>query len=86
MSPVDLAAEMEAARKRRAAQTAHLLREARIQAIRAGVRPGSSRAEIEERARSFYPKLNPELLEETVTLVCERQGNPVPTVPAEPAG
>ena len=75
MTEVDLAREMEAARQRRTEQTARLLREARVQAIRTAVRPGSTRAEIEERARSFYPKLNPELLEEAINLAC---GGPSP--------
>lgn len=70
MSPIDLAAEMAAARQRRDARTAGLLREARARAIRASVRPGSSRIEIEECARSFYPRLSPELIEEAVELVC----------------
>lgn len=71
MSPVDLANEMEAARKRRSERTARLLRDARVQSIRTGVRPGSTRAEIEERARSFYPKLRPDLLEEAIDLACD---------------
>lgn len=70
MDSVDLASEMEAARKRRSEQTARQLREARAQAIRASVRPGSTRAEVEERARSFYPRLSEELLEEAISLVC----------------
>ena len=73
MTPVDLAREMEAAQQRRSEKTARLLREARVQAIRASVRPGSTRAEIEERARSFYPKLSPELLEEAIDLACDLQ-------------
>lgn len=70
MSGVDLASEMAAARERRAKQTAGLLRDARVQAIRGAVRPGSTRAEVEERARSFYPRLSEELLQEAVTIVC----------------
>jgi hypothetical protein len=69
---IDLAGEMAAARKRRDEKTAGLLREARARAIRASVRPGSSREEVEECARSFYPKLNPELLAEAVEIVCTR--------------
>jgi hypothetical protein len=61
---------MAAARQRRDEKTARLIRDARVQAIQASVRPGSSRAEIEERARSFYPRLRTELLEEAVSLVC----------------
>lgn len=82
MSTLDLAAEMAAARARRAEQTAHLLREARVQTIRGAVRPGSTRAEIEERARSFYPRLNEELLTEVVDLVCDAGRGPAPE-PAE---
>ena len=73
MEYVDIAAEMAAARQRRAEQTAKQLRESRVQAIRASVRPGSSRIEIEEHARSFYPRLAPELLEEAIDIVCELQ-------------
>jgi hypothetical protein len=82
VSQVDLAAEMEAARQRRAEKTARQLREARVQTIRSAVRPGASRAEIEERARSFYPRLNPDLVTEAVDLVCGLQRNPTPTPPA----
>ena len=81
MSVVDLASEMAAARARRAKQTAGLLRDARVQAIRGAVRPGSTRAEVEERARSFYPRLNEELLQEAVSIV---SGEPPPP-PAPPA-
>lgn len=68
---IDLASEMAAARQRRAEQTAKLLRDARVQAIRGASRPGSTREEIEERARSFYPRLSPELLQEAIDLVCD---------------
>ncbi|CAA9334897.1 MAG: hypothetical protein AVDCRST_MAG89-2327 [uncultured Gemmatimonadetes bacterium] len=78
VSPIDLAAEMAAARKRRDDLTQRQLREARARAIRASVRPGSSRTEIEECARSFYPKLNPVLLEEAIELVCETPRDTVP--------
>ncbi|HEX2206091.1 MAG TPA: hypothetical protein VHG93_00295 [Longimicrobium sp.] len=78
MSTLDLAAEMAAARARRAEQTARSLREARVQTIRGAVRPGSTRAEIEERARSFYPRLNEELLSEVVDLVCDAGRGPAP--------
>lgn len=77
MSQIDLAAEMAAARQRRDEQTARLLREARVRAIRASVRPGSSRTEVEECARSFYPRLKPELIEEAVSLVCDSPRNSV---------
>jgi hypothetical protein len=80
MQGVDLAAEMAAARERRSKQTAGLLRDARVQAIRGAVRPGSTRAEVEERARSFYPRLSEELLQEAVSIV---SGEPPPP-PAPP--
>ena len=76
MNSLDLAQEMAAARQRREEKTARLLREARAQAIRAAVRPGSSRAEIEEKARSFYPRLSEELLEEAITLACPEPREP----------
>jgi hypothetical protein len=82
MSAVDLAAEMAAARERRAKQTAGLLRDARVQAIRGAVRPGSTRAEVEERARSFYPRLSEELIQEAVSIVC---GEAPPAAEEEPA-
>lgn len=71
MLPIDLAQEMAAARQRRDEKTARLIRDSRVRAIQASVRPGSSRAEIEERARSFYPRLREDLLEEAITLVCD---------------
>jgi len=76
LSSIDLASEMAAARQRRSEQTARLLRESRVQSIRAAVRPGSTRAEIEERARSLYPRLSPELVEEAINLVCQMQEHP----------
>lgn len=69
MSPQDLALEMAAARQRREEKTARQLREARAHAIRSAVRPGSTREEVEEIARSFYPRLSTELREEAVELV-----------------
>ncbi|MEX2582817.1 MAG: hypothetical protein WD766_06070 [Gemmatimonadota bacterium] len=69
MNAADLALEMAAARKRREEKTKLQLLEARACAIRSGMRPGSTLEEIEERARSFYPRLRPELLEEAVALV-----------------
>lgn len=74
MLQVDLAREMAAARQRRDENTARLIRDSRVRAIQASVRPGSSREEIEERARSFYPRLRPELLEEAVAMVLAGQG------------
>lgn len=82
---IDLAAEMAAARKRRAEQTERALRDSRVLAIRAAVRPGSTPEEIEEIARSFYPRLSEELLLEATRLVCDIQrGTPVPPPPPEP--
>jgi hypothetical protein len=57
---IDLAAEMAAARQRRAEQTARALRDARVVAVRAAARPGATREDIEDLARSFYPRLNEE--------------------------
>ncbi|MBW3570893.1 MAG: hypothetical protein KY467_07290 [Gemmatimonadetes bacterium] len=54
-----------------------------MQTIRGAVRPGSTRAEIEERARSFYPRLNAELLEEVVDLVCDDGRRPAPEAATE---
>lgn len=71
---------MAAARQRREEKTARLLRESRVRAIRASVRPGSSRAAIEECARSFFPRLREDLLEEAISLAC---GTPSPS-PATP--
>ncbi len=79
MNPKELAREMAAARQRREEKTARQLREARAQAIRSGMRPGSSRAEVEERARCFYPRLNEVLLAEAIDIVC---GPAKPTQPA----
>jgi hypothetical protein len=75
---IDLASEMAAARKRRDEKTARLLRESRVRAIQASVRPGSSRTEVEECARSFYPRLRPELLEEAINLVCATDRSQTP--------
>jgi hypothetical protein len=75
---IDLASEMAAARKRRDEKTARLLRESRVRAIQASVRPGSSRADVEECARSFYPRLRPELLEEAIDLVCSTDRSQTP--------
>jgi hypothetical protein len=72
LNPEDLANEMAAARKRREEKTARQLKEARVYAIRSGLRPGSTREEIEERARSFYPRLNEDLLNEAIALVYGR--------------
>jgi hypothetical protein len=66
---IDLAAEMAAARQRRMEQTARALRDARVLAVRAAARPGATREEVEEMARSFYPRLNADQIEEVTTLV-----------------
>jgi len=76
MTAADLAREMAAARRRHEEKTTRLLREARAQAVRAALRPGASRAEVEEKARNFYPRLNPELLAEVVSLVCPDPDDP----------
>jgi hypothetical protein len=72
VTPAELALEMAAARRRREEKTILQLREARARAIRAGMRPGSTREEIEERARSFYPRLSAADLQEAVELVCSQ--------------
>lgn len=58
--PIDLAAEMAAARQRRAESTARALREARVVAVRAAARPDAAYEDLEALARSFYPKLSDE--------------------------
>ena len=82
MTAAELARELAAARQRHEEKTARLLREARAQAIRAAVRPGASRAEVEEKARSFYPRLNPELLADVVARVCGETRDSLPDPPA----
>jgi alkylhydroperoxidase/carboxymuconolactone decarboxylase family protein YurZ len=67
---------MAAARQRRSEKTERLLREARIQTVRGALRPGSTREEIREHARSLYPRLTAEILEQTVDLVCSMQRTP----------
>lgn len=77
MSNIDLASEMAAARKRLTERTARAIRDSRVLAIRAAVRPGATQTEIEELARSFYPRLNADLLAEATNLVFEMQrGSP----------
>lgn len=71
MSTVDLAYEMAAARERLAERTRCALRDSRVLAIRAVVRPGATRADVGEIARSFYPRLSPDLIEEATRIVCE---------------
>ena len=73
MHGIDLAAEMAAARQRRMEQTAKALRDARVIAVRAAARPGATREEVEDMARSFYPRLNPDQIEEVTGLVWESQ-------------
>jgi len=68
---IDLAAEMAAARQRRAEQTARALRDARVVAVRAAARPGASREDIEDLARSFYPRLSEEARAEVAREVWE---------------
>lgn len=81
MFSVDLASEMAAARQRHAERTARLLREARVQNIRTAIRPGATRVEVEETARSFYPRLSAELFDEAVNLICEMHR--IPDTPKE---
>jgi len=85
LSPIDidLPSELAAARKRLADRTATALRDSRVQAIRSAVRPGSPRAEVEEVAHRFYPRLRPELIEEAINIVCgeEQQVTAAPEAP-----
>jgi hypothetical protein len=69
VTSAELAQEMAAARQRREEKTARQIREARAHAIRAAMPPGSTREDIELRARHFYPRLSDELLDEAVSLV-----------------
>ena len=69
VTSAELAREMAAARQRREEKTARQIREARAHAIRAAMPPGSTREDIEIRARHFYPRLSEELLAEAVSLV-----------------
>jgi hypothetical protein len=85
MPAIDLAAEMAAARKRLADQTAKAIRDARVVAIRAAVRPGATRQDIEDLARSFYPRLSDELLGEALALVYADRKDPPAPPPAEEA-
>jgi hypothetical protein len=85
MPSIDLAAEMAAARKRLADQTAKAIRDARVVAIRAAVRPGATRQDIEDLARSFYPRLSDELLGEALALVCADRKDPPPQPAAQEA-
>jgi hypothetical protein len=81
---IDLAAEMAAARQRRETKTAAALRDSRVLALRAALSPGASRIEIEERARSFYPRLSPELLEEATSILWNMQrGSSPAAVPTD---
>lgn len=73
MHGIDLAAEMAAARQRRMEQTARALRDARVLAVRAAARPGATHEEVEDMARSFYPRLNAEQIDEVTRLVWANQ-------------
>jgi hypothetical protein len=79
----ELVREMSAARKRREEQTARAIRDARVLAVRAAVPPGAGITEIEERARSFYPRLSQELVEELASIVVDQQGSRIPAVVPE---
>jgi len=74
----ELVREMTAARKRREEQTARAIRDARVLAVRAAVPPGASQTDIEDRARSFYPRLSPELVTELAAIVANHQGTRFP--------
>jgi hypothetical protein len=76
----ELVREMSAARKRREEQTARAIRDARVLAVRAAVPPGAGITEIEERARSFYPRLSQELIAEVASIVVEQQGTRFATI------
>jgi hypothetical protein len=80
MSPIDLAREMAAARERREQRTEQALRESRALAVRVAVRPGSSRTEIEDVARSFYPRLDAERIREVTELVVSMRDVAEPVV------
>lgn len=75
---IDLPSELAAARKRLAERTATALRDSRVNAIRAAVRPGSSRLEVEEVAHRFYPRLRPELIQEAIDIVCGAEEDAAP--------
>jgi alkylhydroperoxidase/carboxymuconolactone decarboxylase family protein YurZ len=80
---------MAAARKRLAEKTARAIQDARVLAIRAAMRPGATQEEIQELARSFYPRLDAELLAETTRIVWDRQtrrDSSSPPRAEEPAG
>src|SRR4051794_19169478 len=64
---------MTAARKRVAEKTARAIRDARVVAVRAALPPGATREELEERARSFYPRLDDERIAEVATTILEQQ-------------
>ncbi len=78
MTHEELVREMSAARKRREEATARAIRDARVVAVRAAVPPGAPQQEIEDRARSFYPRLSPELITELAGIVVEQQGTRIP--------
>jgi hypothetical protein len=69
----ELVEEMTAARKRVAEKTARAIRDARVVAVRAALPPGATREELEERARSFYPRLDDERIAEVATTILEQQ-------------
>lgn len=79
---IDLATEMAAARQRRAQQTAQALRDARVVAVRAAARPGYSLEDIDDLARSFYPRLSEEQRAEVTREVWEHPRGSEPA--AEP--
>src|SRR5437870_3474380 len=82
---------MTAARKRVAEKTARAIRDARVVAVRAALPPGATREELEERARSFYPRLDDARIAEVATTILEQQiggadaGLPRPQPAQQPA-
>jgi hypothetical protein len=79
----ELVMEMSAARKRREEQTARAIRDARVLAVRAAVPPGASLTDVEDRARSFYPRLSPELVTQLAEIVVNQQGTRFPAADPE---
>lgn len=58
--PIDLPAEMAAARDRRTAATAAALHASRVIAVRTALRPGANEEDLAAMILHFYPKLSEE--------------------------
>jgi hypothetical protein len=58
--PIDLYAEMAAARERRTTSTQTAIRDARVLAVRTALRPGSNDEDLASTIAHFYPKLSEE--------------------------